>query len=89
MRVAAQMYSYLYACKIILTMRTCTYFLYRKDTAANISAGMPFNDVSPAKKIIEAMHLAIAIILLAITSYVATDIILYAFHVLKIYILYT
>ena len=46
-------------------MRTCTYFLYRKDTAANISAGMPFNDVSPAKKIIEAMHLAIAIILLA------------------------
>ena len=49
----------------MLTMRACTYFLYRKDTAVDISAGMPFNDVSPAKKIIKAVHLAIAIILLA------------------------
>ena len=38
------------------------FFTGKIRTAANISAGMPFNDVSPAKRIIEAVHLAIAII---------------------------
>ena len=40
----------------------CMYlFSLQERSAANISAGMPFNDVSTAKRIIEAVHLAIAI----------------------------
>ena len=35
-------------------------FSLQERTAANIFVNMPFNDVSPAERIIEAMHLAIA-----------------------------
>ena len=44
----------------------CMYlFSLQERSAADIFASMPFNDVSPAKRIIEAEHLAIAIMLLA------------------------
>ena len=59
MRVAAQMYSYVAVCVQNHVNHPCMYLFPLQ--AANISAGMPFNDVSPAKRIVEAVHLAIAI----------------------------
>ena len=45
-------------------------FSLQERYVANISTGMPFNDVSPDERVIDVVHLAIAIMYL--TNYLAT-----------------
>ena len=56
MRVAAQMYSYIAVCvqNHVNQVSKCVHLQER--SAVDISASVPFNNVSPAEKIIEAVH---------------------------------
>ena len=62
MHVAAQMYSMQNHVNQVSKCVHVLIFFTGKTPAANISTGMPFNNVIPAKRIIEAVHLAITII---------------------------